>query len=71
MYAQHDLLRITILEIEFKLNSLGQKLDETAEKALKELPEDAPWSQKLLVKHRRLVGKYGRLIDKLWQTISR
>ena len=48
----------------------GQKLDETAEKALKELPEDAPWTQKLLVKHRRLVGKLASIVGRSLSWLS-
>ena len=37
---------------------LGQKLSESAELALKELPADASFVQKLLVKHRQLIGNH-------------
>ena len=35
----------------------GQKLEEKHETAKAELPEDAPFLQRLLVGHRRLIGK--------------
>ena len=38
-------------------DGLGQKLDEKQIEAIEKLPADAPFSQKLLVKHRRFVGK--------------
>ncbi|XP_023344386.1 uncharacterized protein LOC111713685 isoform X2 [Eurytemora carolleeae] len=54
--TRHEMSKSKVARFFRKYFLEGQKLDETAEKALKELPEDAPWSQKLLVKHRRLVG---------------
>ena len=36
----------------------GQKLDEKQKQALETLPRDAPVTTKILVKHRRLIGKY-------------
>ena len=35
----------------------GQKLDEKQKQALDTLPSDAPVTTKILVKHRRLIGK--------------
>ena len=35
----------------------GQKLDEKQKQALETLPSDAPVTTKILVKHRRLIGK--------------
>ena len=34
----------------------GQKLDEKQKHALETLPSDAPWTKKMLVRHRRLIG---------------
>ena len=34
----------------------GQKLDEKQKQAIETLPEDAPLTTKILVKHRRLIG---------------
>ena len=34
----------------------GQKLDDKQKHALETLPSDAPWTQKMLVRHRRLIG---------------
>ena len=35
---------------------LGQALNKVQQKALLDLPDDAPWHRKLMVKHRRIVG---------------
>ena len=37
---------------------------------MKELPEDAPWTQKLLVKHRRLVGKLASIVGRSLSWLS-
>ena len=34
----------------------GQKLDEKQKHALETLPSDAPWTKRMLVRHRRLIG---------------
>ena len=34
----------------------GQKLDEKQKHALETLPSEAPWTKRILVKHRRLIG---------------
>ena len=34
----------------------GQKLDEKQKQALETLPKDAPWTKRILVNHRRLIG---------------
>ena len=38
----------------------GQKLEEKQKQALEALPSDAPFTTRILVKHRRLIGKLGK-----------
>ena len=39
----------------------GQKLEEKQKQALEALPSDAPFTTRILVKHRRLIGKPGKM----------
>ena len=41
----------------------GQKLDDKHKEALETLPEDAPLTTKILVKHRRLIGNFVQILE--------
>ena len=51
---------------------LGQKLEDKQVEALASLPSNASFLQKLLVKHRRLIGgiKIIAVINALWQSFN-
>ena len=48
----------------------GQKLEEKQKQALEALPSDAPFTTKILVKHRRLIGKLGKDLNVIYHLIS-